>query len=104
MANLPATLRSTHFITLQNGLGNGDQVAAYVGIDQTVEGVSIMPAEFIKPGEVSSAASSETWMFSANGEHSEIVNQVGEDLNQAGLKTHVTEMYLIYKRLVSIWR
>ncbi len=49
-----------------------------------------MPAEFIKPGEVGSAGSSETWMFSANGEHSEIVNQVGEDLNQAGLKTHVT--------------
>ncbi|MEK9667397.1 MAG: ketopantoate reductase family protein [Deltaproteobacteria bacterium] len=90
LANLPATLRPAHFITLQNGLGNGQQVAAYVGIDQTVEGVSIMPAEFIKPGEVGSAGSSETWMFSANGEHSEIVNQVGEDLNQAGLKTHVT--------------
>ena len=90
LANLPSNLRSAHFITLQNGLGNGEQVAAYIGIDQTVEGVSIMPAEFIKPGEVGSAGSSETWMFAANGEQNEIVNQVGEDLNQAGLKTHIT--------------
>ena len=90
LANLTSNLRPAQFITLQNGLGNGEQVAAYVGIDQTVEGVSIMPAEFIKPGEVGSAGSSETWMFSANGEQSEIVNQVGEDLNQAGLETHVT--------------
>ena len=44
LTNLPVTLRSAHFNTLQNGLGNGEQVAAYVGIDQTVEGVSIMPA------------------------------------------------------------
>ena len=44
LANLPATLRSAHFISLQNGLGNGEQVTAYVGIDQTGEGVSIMPA------------------------------------------------------------
>ena len=44
LANLPATPRSAHFITLQNGLGNGEQVAAYVGINQTVEDVSIMPA------------------------------------------------------------
>ena len=63
LANLPANLRPAHFITLQNGLGNGEQVAAYVGIEQTVEDVSIMPAEFIKPGEVGSAGSSETWMF-----------------------------------------
>ncbi|MEC8544480.1 MAG: 2-dehydropantoate 2-reductase N-terminal domain-containing protein, partial [SAR324 cluster bacterium] len=90
LANLPATLRPAHFITLQKGLGNGQQVAAYVGIDQTAEGVSIMPAEFIKLGEVGFAGSSETWMFLANGKQSEIVNQVGGDLNQAGLKTHVT--------------
>ena len=44
LAYLPATLRSAHFITLQNGLGNGERVVAYVRIDQTVEGVSIMPA------------------------------------------------------------
>ena len=44
LANLPSNLQSAHFITLQNGLGNGEQVAAYVGINQTVEGVSIMPA------------------------------------------------------------
>ena len=36
------------------------------------------------------AGSSETWMFSASGEQSEIVNQIGEDSNRAGLKTHVT--------------
>ena len=29
-------------------------------------------------------------MFSASGEQSEIVNQIGEDSNRAGLKTHVT--------------
>ena len=36
------------------------------------------------------AGSSETLMFSASGEQSEIVNQIGEDSNRAGLKTHVT--------------
>ncbi|HCV86691.1 MAG TPA: hypothetical protein DGB85_08910 [Deltaproteobacteria bacterium] len=67
LGNLLSNPRSAHFITLQNGLGNGEQVAAYVGIDQTVESVSITPAEFIKPGEVGPAGRSEIWMFVANG-------------------------------------
>ena len=90
LGKLPKPLRVAHFVTLQNGLGNGERVARQVGAERTIEGVSIMPAEFLRPGEVGSAGSSETWMSAFNGESSPVVDQLAADLNVAGLPTTVT--------------
>ena len=48
LENLPDSLRQAHVMTLQNGLGNGVKVAKWVGVERTIEGVTMMPAEFIR--------------------------------------------------------
>ncbi len=88
--NLPDALRKAHIVTLQNGLSNGVRVAAQVGEAQTIEGVSMMPAEFIAPGVIASSDAAQTWMYHASGQPSELVEQIGADFNHSGITTTVT--------------
>ena len=90
LEQLPASLQQAQIITLQNGLGNGAQVAAEVGIDRTIEGVTMMPAQLLKPGEVVSSDAAETWLYHASGKPDALTDQVGADFNQAGITTTVT--------------
>ena len=88
---LPDSLKNTPVITLQNGLGNGERVARQVGIEQTIEGVSMMPAEYIGPGKIASSDAAHTWMYHASGRDSTLVDQIGSDFNQSGITTTVSE-------------
>ena len=90
LQQLPPALRGAWMVTLQNGLGNGEKVAHYAGLERTVEGVSLVPAEYLGPGAVASSGSAETWMYAASGKAEPLVEQVGQDLTEAGLKTTVT--------------
>lgn len=85
LENLPDSLRQAHIMTLQNGLGNGARVAKWVGIERTIEGVTMMPAEFICAGEVASSDASETWFYHADGKASELVSSIAVDFNKAGI-------------------
>lgn len=87
---LPAKLQGIPVVTLQNGLGNGERVATHIGIEQTIEGVSMMPADFIGPGEIASSDVAQTWMYHASGQHSALVEQIGADFNQAGITTSIS--------------
>jgi len=90
LRDLPDNLRGVPVVTLQNGLGNAARVAERVGIDNTIEGVTMMPAEFIGPGEVASSDAAETWMYHASGKASELVDAIGADFNRAGITCSVT--------------
>ena len=90
LEQLPASLKQAHIVTLQNGLGNGERVANWVGLERTIEGVTMMPAEFIRAGEVASSDPAETWLYHANGQASELVDAIGEDFNKAGIVCTVT--------------
>lgn len=90
LQKLPASLKQAHVITLQNGLGNGQQVAAEVGINRTIEGVTMMPAQLIRPGEVVSSDAAETWLYHASGKSGFLTEQVGRDFNKAYISTNVT--------------
>ena len=90
LEQLPASLQNAQIITLQNGLGNGAQVAAEVGIERTIEGVTMMPAQLLKPGEVVSSDAAETWLYHAAGKPNALTDQVGADFNLAGITTTVT--------------
>lgn len=85
LEHLPDSLKQAHVMTLQNGLGNGARVAKWVGIERTIEGVTMMPAEFIRPGKVASSDAAETWLCHASREESALVDAIGEDFNQAGI-------------------
>jgi len=90
LQQMPASLKQAQVITLQNGLGNGKQVAAVVGVERTIEGVTMMPAQLLKPGEVVSSDAAETWLYPASGKAEPLTEQVGKDFNQAGITTTVT--------------
>lgn len=90
LKSLPAALKNTPVVTLQNGLGNAQRVAAHIGIEQTISGVSMMPADFIAPGNIASSDAAQTWMYHASGQHSTLVGQIGADFNQAGIITTVS--------------
>ena len=90
LEQMPDNLKQAHVVTLQNGLGNGARVAKWVGIERTVEGVTMMPAEFIRAGEVASSDAAESWLFHANGQSNELVDNIGRDFNKAGIVCNVT--------------
>ncbi|MEZ5534359.1 MAG: 2-dehydropantoate 2-reductase [Thiolinea sp.] len=90
LQSMPDTLQRACVVTLQNGLGNGERVAQQVGRERTVEGVSMMPAEFIAPGKVASADAARTWMYPLDDKLAELTQQIGADFNQAGITTEVT--------------
>lgn len=88
--SLPPALAQTPVITLQNGLGNGEQVASHVGVQNTIEGVSMMPADLLGLGKISSPDPAQTWLYHASGRPSKLVDQIGIDFNCAGINTTVT--------------
>jgi 2-dehydropantoate 2-reductase len=90
LEKLPASLNQSHFVTLQNGLGNAERVAKWIGLERTIEGVTMMPAEFIGPGEVASSDAAETWLYAADGQASELVDGIASDFNKAGIVSTVT--------------
>ena len=60
-ALLPA-LADAVWVTLQNGLGNGQRLAKWVGEDRVIHGVTMLPAVLNAPADVSTHGSSLTWM------------------------------------------
>ena len=90
LERLPDSLNHAHVATLQNGLGNAQRVAKWVGLERTIEGVTMMPAEFIGPGEVASSDAAETWLYAADGQASELVDGIARDFNEAGIVSTVT--------------
>ena len=90
LEHLPDNLGSAQVLTLQNGLGNAERVAKRVGTDNTIEGVTMMPAELVGPGEVRSADPAETWMYHASGKPNDLVDEIGQDFNRAGIVCSVT--------------
>ena len=90
LSQMPPALQSAPVATLQNGLGNGQQVAELIGIERTIEGVSMMPAQYIQHGKVVSWDAAQTWLYHASGEADPVANQMGLDFNKAGIATTVT--------------
>ena len=90
LEQLPDSLGQAQVLTLQNGLGNTERVARWVGLDRTIEGVTMMPAEFIRAGEVASSDPAESWLYHANGRSSELVDAIDADFNKAGIACTVS--------------
>lgn len=77
-------------LTLQNGLGNLDTMAAALGEGRAAQGVTAHGASIPAPGRVVHAGAGPTWLAVPPGRHS-IVAAVAELFNVAGLETHVAD-------------
>lgn len=87
---LPPTLDDARVMVLLNGLGNGERAAAVVGPERVIEGITMMPGEFVGPGEVASSDPAETWFYRYDGQADELVNRIGRAFNDAGITCSVT--------------
>ncbi len=77
----------TLFLTLQNGLGNGEKIAEVVGEEKVLLGVTTCGGTFLGPGKVRFAGKGDTYIGGLKvGE--ERVKPVVEAFNKAGLPTY----------------
>ncbi len=81
----------TRLVTVQNGLGNAEALAAFVPMDQVIYGTTMAPGDMVAPGVVSTHGSHVT-QFRAAGE-SPVTARMADDLaamlSAAGIDTRV---------------
>lgn len=75
----------TYVLTLQNGLGNADKIAAFAARDRILEGVTTVPAELVSPGAVSSHGSGSVQFYPLAADIPPIVNEIESALARAGI-------------------
>ena len=77
----------TYVLTLQNGLGNADKIAAHVDESRILEGVTTVPADLKAPGVVASHGSGSVQLYSMQGKAPPIVGEIVSALNGAGINS-----------------
>lgn len=89
-AALPLLADAGLVVTLQNGLGNLEQIGAVVGAERAVVGITSQAATLVGPGQVCHAGIGPT-VLAAGPEQCIRVAAIAALFNQAGLDTQVTE-------------
>jgi 2-dehydropantoate 2-reductase len=90
-------------ITLQNGLGNEEILAEYLGADRVLSGRTYVGGALLAPGRVQIGAKGrETLIGELDGQISERAQQIGTLFNRAGLETRVISdmQVLIWQKLL----
>jgi 2-dehydropantoate 2-reductase len=77
-------------LTLQNGIGNAEQIAAVVGKDRVLAGITSQAATLLGPGQVRHAGSGPTYLAAAP-EQTERVQALVALFNRAGIDTRLAE-------------
>lgn len=85
LASIAKVLENGSVLTLQNGIGNAERVAAHVSADRVLMGMTMTPAEFLGPGRVASHGPAQTSMFSLNGEHSPLLTALVDAMKAGGI-------------------
>ncbi len=75
-------------LTLQNGLGNFEILAAQVGVERAAMGVTMQGATLLGPAHVRHAGRGATTL-AATASTERAVEQIAARLNRAGIETHV---------------
>ena len=90
-AATPVIGPDTRLVTVQNGLGNAEDLAAFVPMDQVIYGTTMAPGDMVAPGVVSTHGSHVT-QFRAAGENpvtGRMANDLAAMLSAAGIDTRV---------------
>ena len=89
-AALPATTKATRFLSLQNGIGNAEAIAALVGEERVLCGVTYHSIEHAGPGRLRYRAGIKPIQIAAlRGGATPEVEAIGEALRRAGFETNV---------------
>lgn len=87
---LPFCHEQTVFVTVQNGMGNWEQIAEYVLPSRILAGVTAQAATMIEPGRIRHGGSGPTVLGAVHDPGPEKLPDLVRVLNQAGLDCEVT--------------
>ena len=90
-AATPVIGPDTRLVTVQNGLGNAEALAAFVPMDQVIYGTTMAPGDMVAPGVVSTHGSHVT-QFRAAGDNpvtAKMADDLAAMLSAAGIDTRV---------------
>ena len=82
---------NTRLVTVQNGLGNAEALAAFVPMDQVIYGTTMAPGDMVAPGVVSTHGSHVT-QFRAAGDNpvtAKMADDLAAMLSAVGIDTRV---------------
>ncbi|MEW6274616.1 MAG: 2-dehydropantoate 2-reductase [Bacillota bacterium] len=88
---LPLIGEKTAVITLQNGVGNVEQLRAVVGGERVLAGSSTFGANVLGPGRVRVAGLGETALGELNGERTPRLERIAAVFSRAGLRPVLTD-------------
>ncbi len=77
--------RNTAVLSLQNGIGNAERIAAHLPLSQVYVGISMMPADQIAPGQVSSQGQGHSRFYAADGTDRPFTRELGDIFTDAGM-------------------
>ena len=101
----PAVGDRTTILTLQNGIGGGDQLASRFGADKVLLGAAYIDAMRIRPGVVADVGNSARIIFGhTDGRRTESAKRTEVILKQAGIDAVLSEnvMTALWNKLVYI--
>ncbi len=93
---------STIFLTLQNGIGNWEEIAAITGKDSVLAGSTAQGATLIGPGRIRHGGNGPTYIGEPEGVVSDRVNRIVELFRKAGFKSDPSGSVerLIWEKLI----
>lgn len=77
----------TMVLTMQNGLGNTEQLAEMLGAERMLVGTTLMGAIVLEPGLVMHSGIKETYIASWTQSNDQRLDQIAKMFNRAGLST-----------------
>ncbi len=81
-------------LTLQNGLGNIDQIRAEIGEDNVIAGTTAHGATMLEPGKMRHAGKGKTIIGEITGEPTERVEKIQSVFREAGFETEISSNIL----------
>lgn len=85
LASIQPLLTDTYVLSLQNGVGNVDRIAAHVDRDRILVGMTMTPAEYLGPGRVASHGAATTDLYSASGRDLPILHKITALMDKGGI-------------------
>lgn len=92
----------TLFLSLQNGLGNGEVISRHVDPSRVVLGVTNHGATVLGPGRIRHAGRGKSYLGALRGGRTNRLEEIAQVFGQAGLETELTEHIeeLIWEKLL----
>ncbi|MGO4852805.1 ketopantoate reductase family protein [Phaeovulum sp. W22_SRMD_FR3] len=90
LAAIAGQIGDAWVLSLQNGVGNAERIAAHVRPDRIMIGMTMTPAEFLGPGQVASHGAATTDFYTADGQPDPILDRVAAVLRAGGVTARVT--------------